>query len=135
MKIDSASCPRCGGILTINGNETKVKCDYCDSVLIIDKEIKSANVDKTKGNNQPYNSFQKYKESYSIQQDSLPNQQANVTKRKRHTFLWILGWIFIFPVPITILVYRSENLNRITKIVLIAIAWIVYLFIGRVMNN
>ena len=44
------------------------------------------------------------------------------------TCLWILGWIYIFPVPVTILVRRNQNMSKILKIIIIAAAWFAYLF-------
>jgi ribosomal protein L40E len=49
---------------------------------------------------------------------------------KRKTWLWVLGWIFIFPVPLTILIVRNKKLNKWVKIGIIAVAWILYLIIA-----
>ena len=48
--------------------------------------------------------------------------------KKRKTWLWVLGWIFIFPVPLTILMLRpTSKLNKKIRYAIIAIAWIVYI--------
>ena len=47
--------------------------------------------------------------------------------KKRKTFLWILGWIFIFPVPLTILMLRKKELDPKIKYGVIAAAWVLYL--------
>lgn len=47
--------------------------------------------------------------------------------KKRKTWLWVLGWIFIFPLPLTILLMRNQKMNKVVKIAIIAIAWIFYL--------
>ena len=52
--------------------------------------------------------------------------------KKRKTWLWVLGWIFIFPVPLTILMLRNQKLSKPVKIGIIVAAWIVYLIIGLV---
>ena len=44
---------------------------------------------------------------------------------------WVLGWIFIFPVPLTILILRSKTLKPVLKVLIIALAWIVYIAIGE----
>ena len=49
--------------------------------------------------------------------------------KKRRTFLWILGWIFIFPVPLTILMLRKKELKPAIKYGVIAAAWIIYLIL------
>lgn len=51
-------------------------------------------------------------------------------KKPRKTWLWVLGWIFIFPVPLTILMLRKKDMNSILKIAIIVIGWLVYFAIG-----
>lgn len=50
--------------------------------------------------------------------------------KKKKTWLWVLGWIFIFPIPLTILMVRNQKLNKWVKIGIIAVAWIFYLIIA-----
>ena len=47
-------------------------------------------------------------------------------QKKRNTALWVLGWIFLFPVPLTILVARSKKLPKWAKGLIIAGVWITY---------
>ena len=59
-------------------------------------------------------------------------------KRKSPVWLWVLGWIFIFPLPLTILLLRKKDMKPALKYGIIAAAWIVYLlfvFIGRSKNS
>ncbi len=51
-------------------------------------------------------------------------------KKKSRTWLWVLGWICIFPIPLTILMLRNEKLDKKIRYAIIAIAWIVYIAIG-----
>lgn len=39
--------------------------------------------------------------------------------------LWVLGWIFFFPIPLTILILRKKNMKPALKYGLIAALWIV----------
>lgn len=67
-----------------------------------------------------------------------PNSSANEVPKKRKTWLWILGWLFIFPVPLTILIVRNQRLNKWLKVGIIAVGWIAYLLIvlcNRVEDN
>lgn len=52
------------------------------------------------------------------------------TKKKRRTWLWVLGWLCIFPVPLTILMLRKKHLNPIVKYGVIAAGWLLFLIIG-----
>ncbi len=51
-------------------------------------------------------------------------------KKKRKTWLWVLGWIFIFPIPLTILALRNQKANKVFKVVIIGFAWLIYLLIA-----
>lgn len=50
--------------------------------------------------------------------------------KKRKTWLWVLGWICIFPLPLTILLIRKKEMKPALKYGIIVIAWIIYLLIG-----
>ncbi|EXM41094.1 hypothetical protein RASY3_04030 [Ruminococcus albus SY3] len=50
-------------------------------------------------------------------------------KKNKNTILWILGWIFIFPIPLTLLLRRNKNINKKAKYVIIGIAWVIYLIV------
>ena len=49
-------------------------------------------------------------------------------KKKKHTLLWVLGWVFIFPLPLTILLMRKKSgcFGTLLKLALIVFAWLVY---------
>ena len=50
-------------------------------------------------------------------------------QKKRKTWLWVVGWLLFFPIPLTILLLRNQKLNKVAKYAIIAIAWIIYLII------
>ncbi len=50
--------------------------------------------------------------------------------KKRKTWLWVLGWIFIFPVPLTILMLRKKNMKPAVKYGIIIVAWLIYIMIA-----
>lgn len=50
------------------------------------------------------------------------------------TWVWVLGWICIFPLPLTILLLRKKEMKSAVKYGIIAAAWIVYLIIGLLGN-
>ena len=70
-------------------------------------------------------------EATRVQQQTF-NMNFGKPPKKRKTWLWVLGWIFIFPVPLTILMLRNQKLSKPVKIGIIVAAWIVYLIIGLV---
>lgn len=53
----------------------------------------------------------------------------------RKTWLWVLGWICIFPVPLTILMLRKKDLKPAVKYGIIAAAWLLFFVIGSTGNS
>lgn len=53
----------------------------------------------------------------------------------RKTWLWILGWICIFPVPLTILLLRKKDMKPAVKYGIIAVAWLLFFVIGMSGNS
>ena len=49
--------------------------------------------------------------------------------KKRNTWLWVLGWMFVFPLPLTILLLRNKGGNSKIKYGAIIGAWFVYALI------
>lgn len=60
-----------------------------------------------------------------------PNvNSTNVEKKGSPTWLWVLGWICIFPLPLSILLLKKKDMKPALKYGIIVVAWIIYLFIG-----
>ena len=56
-------------------------------------------------------------------------------KSGKKTWLWVLGWICIFPVPLTILMLRKKDMKPAVKYGIIAAAWLLFFIIGSTGNN
>ena len=106
---DGLYCPKCG---VMAGQKPK-KCPRCGTEYYTD-------VCPSCG----YFPGMNYK---NRDDDETEEQQPVEEHKKRHTALWILGWIFIFPVPLTVLIARSHTLPKWAKGLLIAAVWIVFL--------
>lgn len=46
-----------------------------------------------------------------------------MVEKKRKTWLWILGWVFCFPIPLTILMLRNKTLSAAVRYAIIGLAW------------
>ncbi len=52
----------------------------------------------------------------------------------KRIWLWVLGWIFIFPLPLTLILVRNKTMNKSLKIAIIVAAWVIYATLGIVSN-
>ena len=116
-------CPSCGA-------EAKGKfCEYCGSEM--PKENVVINI-----TNNYYGGAEK-QQSNRVQ-DTTESKAQKTTKNKgkisKRTW-WILGWIFIFPVPITILLLRNKKMKPAVKYSIIAVMWLLVFIIGLSNNN
>lgn len=55
------------------------------------------------------------------------NTTPTAPKKKAPIWLWVLGWIFIFPLPLTILLVRNKKMKPAVKYSILAVAWLIYL--------
>ena len=51
-------------------------------------------------------------------------------RKKSKLWLWVLGWMCFFPIPLTILVARSKKLNNVAKAVILILFWGILIRIG-----
>ena len=130
MKIVSMVCPNCGASLQVDADQKNLTCNYCGNSLYVDDEVKHVQYDNSEETGYQFEKGRQraQAEAYGMRQTVGTNM--NQPPKKRKTWLWVLGWIFIFPVPLTILMVRNQKLSKPVKIGIIAAAWIVYLFIG-----
>lgn len=61
----------------------------------------------------------------------------NTTEKKKNNMVWwILGWIFFFPAPVMILVWRKKNTWTVkTKTIVTVVFWIIIFVIGAFNNS
>ena len=96
------NCPNCGAV--VNGN----RCEYCGSTL--SQENITINITN---------------HYYGCQTpDDAP---VPAPKSKRETAWWVLGWIFIFPIPLMVLLLKNKSMRPVFKILIIAAAWLLYI--------
>lgn len=140
-------CPNCGA--EVNGKF----CAYCGSA--VEQEVEEINelncykecprcgsknikfrreqIKNSKRANGKYDSASGYKTVGFCEECGYTWDPLKYPKKKINgkTILWILGWLCIFPVPLTILLLRSDKIkSNVAKYVVIAMAWIAYLIIG-----
>ena len=131
MKIVDTTCTKCGANLHIDADRKFAFCEYCGAQVLIDDEVQHLQIDNAesagyafeKGRQRAQNEAQAVR--YNTYQ---PAPVAN--KKSKKIVWWVLGWIFIFPIPLTIIISRNKKLKTGAKIGIIAAAWIVYLLIG-----
>lgn len=130
MRIVDTTCTKCGANLYIDADRKIAFCKYCGAQLLIDDEVQHLQIDNAesagyafeKGRQRAQNEAQAHR-YYSVQPQPAP-------KKNKMIVWWVLGWIFIFPIPLTIIISRNKKLKTGAKIGIIAAAWIVYLLIG-----
>lgn len=141
-------CPSCGA-------EMQGKfCEYCGSEIM--QQPKAGTCPKCGGNNVTFkrervgtatqrrsqkNVIGKGRTSQSVSQSAYRTvglcQSCGYTwnpnggsKSSKQTWLWVLGWICIFPVPLTILMLRKKDMKPAVKYGIIAAAWLLFFVIG-----
>lgn len=131
MKIVSMTCPNCGATLQVDADNNKATCSYCGNSLFIDDEVNHVKIDNPE---QVGYDFEKGRqraqaEQYYTQPNSYVAPSNYAPQKRRKTWLWVLGWLFIFPLPLTIILVHKKDMKPILKYGIIVAAWIFYLII------
>lgn len=142
MKLIQTKCPQCGANMVFNASAQKVVCEYCGMTLLVDEGVTS--VKCVNAEEAGYN-FEKGRMRaraelantapavvHHVHHYEYTNEEP-VQEEKQHSlwWLWLIGWVAVFPVPATILILRSERMGWFWKLFLIIGAWEMYLqFIG-----
>ena len=134
-------CPSCGAEV---GN-TKF-CEYCGSQISAEMQKEQEQLNKSgcpkcgstnikfarekQGETKGKNGTQIMRATTGVCNDCGYTWETQESPKKKKTWLWVLGWIFIFPVPLTIILLRKKDMNKTLKYIIIAVAWIVYIAIA-----
>ncbi len=59
-----------------------------------------------------------------------PQEEKHTGLWTKQMWIWVLGWICIFPVPLTVLMLRKKNMKSSIKYGIIVASWVVYFLIG-----
>ncbi len=127
MKIVSMVCPNCGASIQVDADKKNLTCNYCGNNLYLDDEVQHIQYDNAEETGYQFEKGRQRAQIEHMQQFNSNNQKPS---KKRKTWLWVLGWICIFPLPLTILLVRKKSMKPVLKYGLIAAAWIIYLLIG-----
>ena len=138
-------CPSCGAEIT---NNSKF-CEFCGSAISVQmqreqEQLNKAGCPKCGSTNISFNR-EKQGEVKDKRGTAVLRSTVGVCKdcgytwradseikppKKRKTWLWVLGWICIFPVPLTILMLRKKGMKPAVKYGIIAAAWLIYVLIA-----
>ena len=140
MKLVDLSCPHCGAHLKVDSSKRQVYCEHCGAALLVDDEVQHIQYDNAE---EAGYKFEKGRQRAQAEASRAKNSAVYsggkpTPQKKRRTWLWVLGWIFIFPLPLTILLLRKKNMKAVIKYPIIAVAWLLYLlfvFAGQSSNE
>lgn len=141
MKLITMNCPQCGGKLEISGNTKQAKCPFCNSVVMIDDEVNHIRFDNSEQAGYDFEQGRIKAQQDQAMQQAEYNQayfraQQEAERKSKNLKWWVLGWIFFFPIPLTILIVRTKKLKTLVKTILVAALWLaVILFLVYASNS
>jgi len=120
MRLIELKCQNCGSTLEVDPNENAAFCAFCGARYAIDDEVQHVQYD---------NAARAGYEFEKGRQQAMREYGQPAQPKTRNTWLWVLGWFFMFPIPLTILLARNKTLTPALKYSLIAAGWVVYLLL------
>ena len=144
MRLINMTCPNCGAQLQVDADKKQVFCEHCGTKLLMDDNVYHIQYDNAEDAGYKFEKGRQraMAESGMSGNQISPHERLQQTRytekkptKKRKTWLWVFGWLFIFPVPLTILMLRKKGMKPAIKYGIIAVAWIIYLSIGAASNS
>lgn len=132
MKIIDMSCPNCSAKMTVDIKNKKATCEHCGTEVLIDDEVKHVQYDNPE---EAGYKFEKGRQRAQRENMTTTYSNSNTPKKNNMFWLWVLGWICIFPIPLTILMLRKKDMKPAVKYGILAVAWLVYIMIGIAGKN
>lgn len=139
MKLVEMKCKNCGNVLKLEPEQKDIDCEYCHAKYKLDDEVQHIKYDDMEqaGYEMEKGKIRARKEAKEeIEYEKQLRQQAikEEEMRKKNLKWWILGWIFMFPIPLTILIWRSKW-DKNKKIICTIALWVIILIIGYASPN
>lgn len=134
MKLVELKCKNCGAILEVEEGIKDITCKYCRANFIIDDEVQHIQYDNMHESGYEFEKWriqaQNEEQERINEQIKLENQERiKQENKKKNLKWWILGWILFFPIPLTILIWKS-NWDKKKKIIATVVIWGILLLIG-----
>ena len=70
--------------------------------------------------------YMKNRNGETIQYVEVPVEPV----KKRRTWLWVLGWIIMFPVPLTIIMVTHKDINFYVRVFSVIAAWLAFFYMA-----
>lgn len=134
MKLVEMKCKNCGAVLKVNPDDKDVTCSFCNTSFKIDDEVQHHKFDDAEQTGYEFEkgkirAREEAKQEKIREQNAILQAQYEEEKRRKNLKWWIIGWIFFFPIPLTILIWKSKWEQK-TKIIATVILWVVLLIIS-----
>ena len=153
----NAECERCGGTLRIDQEKGEAVCPYCGAKYVIHKPKDVINHNTYNVNHEKNTVYVQHGKKglfqsatdlidrqlereqnariraaeLSLEQQKLDMLKEEKKKESRKSFwkkvAYFFGWIYCFPIPVTLIVLKKDTLDKKKKGMIIGIAWAVYL--------
>ncbi len=127
MKLVEMKCKNCGAVLKEDAEAKEVKCSFCNTIFKVDDEVQHHKFDDAEQTGYEFEKGKIRAREEAKQEKVIA--QYNQEKKQNNLKWWIIGWIFFFPIPLTILIWRSKWDNK-KKIIATAILWILLIIFG-----
>lgn len=130
MKFLSMTCPNCGSKLSLDKETGECICNSCGGQFLLEAESPTQHIEIDNAEDAGYE-FEKGRQKAQAEaprdhSSSYVNTTAtrtNSSSKKSNLKWWVIGWIFFFPIPLTILVYRSKSLPQKAKVIILSVLW------------
>jgi len=132
MKLIEMKCKNCGAELEVEDNQEEVTCKYCNTTFKIDDGKLRVDTD-----NMHEAGYQYEKGRIKARKEEEEEKENKIRQKElkdKYFWWWVIGWCCFFPIPLTILIWKS-NWSQKKKIIVTVILWVVLIILGILTNS
>lgn len=128
MKLVDMSCPHCGARVKVDINLRSCTCTSCGSPFLIDNEVQHVRYENAAEAGYQFEKGRQLAKAEAMIRNSTAASavKAAAESSPAKRWLWIIGWLLIFPLPLTILMRRKTYMDPEARVGITVGAWVIY---------
>ncbi len=120
-QVNKQGCPKCGSSNVEFQREVQGKVNNTNAERVIRRTVGFC---KDCGH------------TWYTDSDTFTTQATEIVKKTNPLVWWILGWIFFFPAPVMVLIWRKKNTWKVwLKVLITVVFWVLFFVIGSLGEN
>lgn len=129
MRLIDTTCPKCNAHMKVDAENKQVKCEFCGATFMIDDQIQHVRYDNAEEAGYQFERGRQKAQAEAAYHAQMAQQYYAPTPpppaKKGKLWLWVIGWLFCFPIPLSVILWRKLPFKKSVKIGILVAMWLI----------